>query len=217
MQVRRISHATFTSPDIPRMVDYYTGVLGLQPAGSEGGRIFLATKQGLLAVALEPGEAARCTRVAFQVAPGTDLDAVRAELAQDGIAAGTQTDAVPGGGSRLVFDDPKGTAIEVFTELGPLDKSPQQSAMNVLKLGHLAFNVLDVKAITDFYSRHLGFRMSDIRGEVFVFLRCGPDHHTINFTLSHTNTIKLHHFAFELKDFRNCSARATTSGGTTSG
>lgn len=201
MQVRRISHVTFTTPDVARMTDYYTGVLGLQLAGSEGGRTFLATKQGLLAVALEPGEASRCTRVAFQVAPASDLGAIGANLAREGIAAGMQTDAVPGGGKRLVFDDPKGTAIEVFADLDPLQKSLQQSALSLMKLGHLAFNVLDVKSIMDFYIRHLGFRMSDIRGEVFAFLRCGPDHHTINFTLSHNNTVKLHHFAFELQDF----------------
>ena len=32
-----------------------------------------------------------------------------------------------------------------------------------------------------FYTDVLGFRVSDWRDETFAFLRCGPDHHTVNF------------------------------------
>lgn len=201
MQVKRISHATFTTPDIERQVDYYTNVLGLQIAARESGRVFLATKQGLLAVVLEPGEAAHCTKVAFQVAPDSDLAALRADLAADGIAGELHTDAVPGGGQRLVFEDPKRTEIEIFSQLDPREKGHTQSNIDILKLGHLAFGVTDVKGLADWYVRNLGFRVSDWRADVFVFLRCGTDHHTINFALNHKNIIKLHHFAFELKDW----------------
>lgn len=201
MQVKRISHAAFVTPDVERMVEYYTTVLGLQSVSRENGRAFLATKSGLLAVVLEHGDAASCKAVAFQVAPDTDLDALRRALAADGVASDLRSDAAPGIGRSLVFDDPKGTRMEVFARSELLPEDPVQTTLTPLKLGHLAFNVLDVKAITDFYVRHLGFRVSDWRGDVFVFLRCGPDHHTINFTLSHSNTVKLHHVAFELKDW----------------
>src|SRR2546421_3643990 len=41
--------------------------------------------------------------------------------------------------------------------------------------GHLAFCVSDPKAFADFYTRVLGFRLSDWIEDWFVFLRCGPD------------------------------------------
>ena len=201
MNVKRIGHATFTTPDLDRMTDYYTAILGLNVAAREPGRVFLATKTGLLAVALEQGEVSACQGVAFQTAPGTDLDELRHGLASDGIAAELQTDPAPGIARQLVFDDPKHTRMEVFAAADLLPENPVQTTLTPLKLGHLAFNVLDVRAITDWYVRHLGFRVSDWRGEVFVFLRCGPDHHTINFTRSHSDTVKLHHVAFELKDW----------------
>ena len=40
--------------------------------------------------------------------------------------------------------------------------------------------VTDVKHVTKFYCDVLGFRVSDWMGDFFSFLRCGPDHHTIN-------------------------------------
>jgi len=51
----------------------------------------------------------------------------------------------------------------------------------------------------DFTKRVLGFRVSDWIEDVFVFMRCNPDHHVVNFVRGkHTN---LHHFAFQLRDF----------------
>ena len=39
---------------------------------------------------------------------------------------------------------------------------------------------VDVKKASDFYCDVLGFRVSDWMADFFVFLRCSPDHHTIN-------------------------------------
>ncbi len=49
---RRIGHATFETPDLDRMVDYYTEILGLVLAEREKDRAFLATQVGLLAIQL---------------------------------------------------------------------------------------------------------------------------------------------------------------------
>ena len=67
------------------------------------------------------------------------------------------------------------------------------------KLGHVAFHVADVKHITNFYCDVLGFRVSDWMGDFFSFLRCGPDHHTIN--LMETGSNRHFHTAFELRDW----------------
>ena len=51
----------------------------------------------------------------------------------------------------------------------------------------------------DFFVDLLGFRVSDWIEDFFVFLRCGPDHHTVNFVTGKSR--KMHHMAFELKDW----------------
>ena len=45
----------------------------------------------------------------------------------------------------------------------------------------------------------LGFRVSDWVEDFFSFLRCGPDHHTVNFLTG--KKTQMHHIAFEVKDF----------------
>src|SRR5436190_979194 len=110
INVRRISHATFETPDLDRQIDYFTEIAGLALAQRENGRAFLATK-----------------------------------------------------------------------------------------LGDLAFVVPEPKEYADFYVRVLGFRVSDWIGDWFVFMRCGPDHHTVNFVRG--KRTQMHHIAFELKDW----------------
>src|SRR5262245_37963406 len=68
--VRRLGHATLTTPDIGRQVAYYTEVVSHTLVAREASRAVLASKQGLEAIALEPGPANALSRLAFQVAPG---------------------------------------------------------------------------------------------------------------------------------------------------
>jgi catechol 2,3-dioxygenase-like lactoylglutathione lyase family enzyme len=53
--------------------------------------------------------------------------------------------------------------------------------------------------MTKFYCDVLGFRESDWMADFFSFLRCGPDHHTIN--LMETGSNRHFHTAFELRDW----------------
>ena len=66
---RRIGHATFETPDLPRLVDYYTEVMGLVLAERDKDRAFLATKIGQLAIQINKGDVERCTTLSFEVAP----------------------------------------------------------------------------------------------------------------------------------------------------
>ena len=67
-----------------------------------------------------------------------------------------------------------------------------------LKFGHIAARHPDVQTVTCFYTDVLGFKVSDWMGDRFSFLRCGADHHTVNFV--RYEEAKLHHIAFEVKD-----------------
>jgi len=106
---------------------------------------------------------------------------------------------MPGIGNVLAFEDPNRTTIELFTEWSYLGSHHQVFGAGPLKLGHVARFVENPKAMADFYCRVLGFRVSDWIEDYFVFLRCNPDHHTVNFI--HGSKIKMHHIAFEMKDF----------------
>jgi catechol 2,3-dioxygenase-like lactoylglutathione lyase family enzyme len=122
IQVKRMSHATFETPDLERQIDYFTQVVGLQEAGRENGTAFLATKVGDIVVRVEKGSEARCARIAFQVDPASDLADIRKGLEAEGIKPKASTDATPGVPRMVSFEDPKGTVLEVFAEQTPIAK-----------------------------------------------------------------------------------------------
>ncbi len=199
IEVRRLGHATLTTPDLGRQIAYYTEVVGLTLVERGAERAFLATGQGLEAIALEPGAPNALSRLAFQVAPGSDLGAVARELTKHGIASERRQGISPGVAEAVVFKDPKGTVIEVFADYRFAKEDRGLTGIMPIKLGHVAYRANDVQRVVKFYTDVLGFRVSDWRDDTFAFLRCGPDHHTVNFVLDEVP--QLHHIAFEVKDW----------------
>jgi catechol 2,3-dioxygenase-like lactoylglutathione lyase family enzyme len=204
INVKRISHATFDTPDLDRQIAYFTQIAGLVLAERENGRAFLATKVGDLAVQLEKGDQARCTSIGFQVAPGTEFDDIRRGLEAEGVRCQPRNDGSPGVPKMMTFEDPKGTVIEVFATQKPIGRNQPVTGVGPLKLGHLAFCVSEPKDFVEFYGRVLGFRLSDWIQDWFAFMRCGPDHHTVNFVRG--KRTQMHHIAFELKDWAQIQA-----------
>src|SRR6185295_15698863 len=196
--IRRIAHAGFETPDLERLTDYYVNVIGFQVTSKEKDAVYLASVLDH-SVVLRKGSAARCARIAFQIAPGDDLDAFEKQLSGHGLKTARKRDPEPGIPEIVSFEDPKGTVLEVFREAAPAKTSPVTKGIAPFKLGHVAFNVVDVKKITSFYCDVLGFRVSDWFADFFSFLRCGPDHHTIN--LLDSKQVRMNHIAFELRDW----------------
>ncbi len=199
IQVRRLGHATFETPDLDKAIGHYTQVGGLVVAAREKDRAFLATQLGQLAIELIKGPAAQCVRLSFEVAPDSDFGELGRALSAHGVKSDPRNDALPGVGRMLSLHDPKGTAIDLFSEWKTVPVEQPSSGVPSLKLGHLAFVVPDPKPIAKFYQEVLGFRMSDWIEDFFVFLRCNADHHVINFIQG--TKVTMHHMAFELQDF----------------
>jgi catechol 2,3-dioxygenase-like lactoylglutathione lyase family enzyme len=145
IQVKRLGHATFNSPDLERMVDYWTG-----------------------------SSASRwCTRK--KIAPSSPPSTAR-----------KQSRWKPG---------------RVRSWCGRRFRSRHdtiEQGVMPLKFGHLAYRCKDPVKVTSFYTDVLGFRVSDWMGDRFSFLRCGRDHHSVNF--ARYDEERLHHIAFEVAD-----------------
>jgi catechol 2,3-dioxygenase-like lactoylglutathione lyase family enzyme len=198
IKVGRISHATFQTPDLSRAIDYFTQVIGLAVVESDTETAYLATKTGLLAIALERGAAARCRALTFELGGNQDIDAVRRHLSDHDLAYAERRDAAPGIAHAISFRDPNETTIELFSGIGYVDARRDVLGIGALKLGHVAFFTRDPRALVEFYQRLLGFRVSDWIADFFVFMRCNADHHTVNFVRG--DIVGMHHIAFELED-----------------
>jgi catechol 2,3-dioxygenase-like lactoylglutathione lyase family enzyme len=199
IRVRKIAHAGYEVPDVEQQTDYYTNILGMTLVGKEKDATFLANTIDHHSVVLRKGPQAQCMRVAFQIGEGDDLDAFEKQVQGHGIKTQRKKDPQPSISELVTFDDPKGTAIEVFKRADFSHQKFQANGIVPHKLGHVAFHVTDVKRTTKFYCDVLGFRESDWMADFFSFLRCGPDHHSIN--LVETGSNRHFHTAFELRDW----------------
>ena len=199
IRVRKIAHASYEMPDLDKQAEYYTDILGLTLTAKDKDAVYLANTVDHHSVVLRKGDAAQCTRVGFQIGPNDDLNEFENQVKSHGVKTQRKKDPEPTIADMLTFEDPKGTQIEVFKR--PEFSGQRFTAKGVVphKLGHVAFHCADVKAVARFYIDVLGFRESDWMADFFVFLRCGPDHHTIN--LMGTGSNRHFHTAFEVRDW----------------
>jgi catechol 2,3-dioxygenase-like lactoylglutathione lyase family enzyme len=199
IRIRKIAHGSYEVPDPQQQAEYYTDILGLTLIAKDGNTIYLANTIDHHSIVLYRGAAPRCVRIGFQIGPDDDLDAFERQTAAHGIKTTRKSDAAPTISDMLTFEDLKGTLIEVFTRPEPRPTDFQRNGIVPNKLGHIAFHVTDAEAATKFYCDILGFRVSDWIADFFSFLRCGTDHHTINFLK--TGSERHFHTAFELRDW----------------
>jgi catechol 2,3-dioxygenase-like lactoylglutathione lyase family enzyme len=199
IRVHKIAHATYEMPDVQKQIEYYTDILGLTLVAKEKSAAYLASTVDHHSVVLKKGTQAQCLRIGFQIAPEDDLGAFEKQVKAHGIKTTRKKDPEPTISEMVTFEDPKGTVMEVFKRAEFAEQRFPTKGIVPHKLGHVAFHVTDVKNVTNFYCDVLGFRVSDWMGEFFSFLRCGPDHHTIN--LMETGSNRHFHTAFEVRDW----------------
>jgi catechol 2,3-dioxygenase-like lactoylglutathione lyase family enzyme len=199
IRVRKIAHASYETPDVEQEIEYYTEIIGLTLVERDSEAAYLASTLDHHSVVLRRGATAQCVRIGFELGVDDDLDAFERQVAAHGIKTERKRDAEPTISDMVTFPDPKGTIMEVFKRAAFSGQRYQNKGIVPHKLGHVAFHVTDVKHVTKFYCDVLGFRESDWMADFFSFLRCGPDHHTIN--LMETGTNRHFHTAFELRDW----------------
>jgi catechol-2,3-dioxygenase len=184
---------------VQAQTDYYTEILGLTLTGKDTNGVYLASTIDHHSVVLRQGSQAQCTRVGFQLGVDDDLDAFERQVEGHGIKTQRKRDPDPTISDMVTFEDPKGTILEVFKRAEFSGQRYPNKGIVPHKLGHVAFHVTDAKHISKFYCDVLGFRESDWMADFFSFLRCGPDHHTVNFMQTGSN--RHFHTAFELRDW----------------
>src|SRR2546430_3137710 len=107
IKVKRLGHATLSTPDIEGQPDYYSRILGLSVVERSKDRVFLSSKQGLEAIELVRGEPGGLKRLSFQIAPDSDLGDVAKELQRMGFKTDRRKDVSPGIAEAVTFEDPK--------------------------------------------------------------------------------------------------------------
>jgi 2,3-dihydroxybiphenyl 1,2-dioxygenase len=191
---------------------FATRVLGLMP-GEAAGRYRLDDLAWRVAV--EAGEADDLAYIGFEVAGAAELEAVRAALAEGGVAVGNgdpELVAERGVLGMITCQDPDGLPVEVFYGPTLRTETPFVSPAGVSGfvtgdqgLGHVVLSTKDMTAARRFYQELLGFRLSDIirmrMGPQFSFdmefFHCNPRHHTLAL-MPIPAPKRLHHFMIQV-------------------
>ncbi len=200
MQIAKLGYAGFNTPDVEAMLAYYTNVIGLTlvERGSDG-TAYLRSVLDHHTIVLYPAKEQGLRHIGLQLGGGQTLQDAATQLRAQGIAVETQSDVQPGIAEQLQFADPEGTALHLYSSMEQVHTAFPQTGIVPEKLGHIALGVSDVQSIADFYQNVLGFRVSDWIEDFFVFMRCSPDHHSMNFVRSKHQ--KMNHIAFQLQDW----------------
>jgi catechol 2,3-dioxygenase-like lactoylglutathione lyase family enzyme len=191
-----LNHVAFNVPDVMQHVSYYESVLGLHVVDQTDTGVFLGARSGSDAVLLSRSNTPQLTGLAFYGDFGDGHDALVQRLRAKGLQPELKSDPHPGIPSSVTFKDLNGLEVELL-EKQRLNAPQVPQGVAPLRVGHCALVVPDVQATCAFYEEVLGFRVSDWIGDYFVFMRCGPEHHTVNFIRGDRK--RMHHFAFEMQ------------------
>jgi catechol-2,3-dioxygenase len=200
VRVVKLGFVGFATRDMSRLVSYYTDALQFVAIERTPKSTYLTTGAEHHCVSIVEGEPKARTHLGFEI-DGT-LDEAHGRLRGAGVDVEYRTEPEPGISASLVITEPGGTPLHLYERQRPSGEAPIPG-VRPTKLGHVASLVKDLADIQPFYEDVLGFRWSDTVGDFFTFLRCGPDHHTVNFRArpdAEGRYEGMHHIAYEMRD-----------------
>jgi len=196
-RVSKLGYVEFTTPDVQRLVHYYTKVLDFELVDEAPDGAFLTTGFDHHSVVITRGDTQARSAVGYEIW-GSTRDACR-RLRAAGYDVERRGDIGPGTPDVLVLVEPStGVPLHLY-ESQELSGAQGYTPLRPTKLGHVAAFTPELAAIQKFYEELLGFKWSDTIGDFFVFLRCNADHHAANFLASHKYD-GMHHIAYEMRD-----------------
>ena len=198
LKILRIGFLGLNCTSHTKTRDYYTNVMGLPVVADTGRETYLGCGFGSHALSLHDAEQAGFRHLGLQIAGNGPLDDALASLRADGVEAAIKPCSLHGVGDAIEIVDPDGNRLFLYRDEATSASHFPVQGIAPQKLGHVAFWVGDAKRSERFYADTLGFRTSDWIENVFVFMRCNTDHHTVNFLSSPRPG--LFHLAFELRD-----------------
>jgi catechol 2,3-dioxygenase-like lactoylglutathione lyase family enzyme len=182
------SYLALRVPDVAVASAFYTRVVGLRVHEElDGGAARLGWGAGHHVLDLLPGERG-LEHVAFEVAVPGLLDALAGALG----AQLTAFDGVRGFETR----DPDGNRVRFHDVIDRAGEQLGDGARRPVRYQHVTLGTANLPAMLDFYVGNAGFRLSDMMGDEFGWMRSSADHHTLAAVASGVQG--LDHFSFDV-------------------
>jgi catechol-2,3-dioxygenase len=207
VNVKHVSHIALRVQNVEQQTQFYTHMVGLGETERDGaGHVYLRCNANHHAVILIPSSERGIDHYALDVGSPAELESAATALTRAGISYDMGKPGELGQGPSLRLRDPDGYVVEIIGGITQVSPNYGPRAVQPRKLGHVTLTVDDCKRTAEFYSEVLGFRISDWVEDIFLWMRCNPDHHGLAF--AKTGYVRMHHFAFEVVDFSYLARQA---------
>src|SRR6185437_14349378 len=156
VRVSKLGYVGFETPDLDRMIEYYTKILDFSLVDRSAQGAFLTTSFDHHSVVLTKGETKGRSTVGYEISE--PLDDAQRRLRDAGYQVQRRSDIAPGTPDVLVLEEP-GTGVPLHL-LTAQDPSGVQgyTPLRPTKLGHVAAFVSELGSMQKFYQELLGFK-----------------------------------------------------------
>jgi extradiol dioxygenase len=210
MKILSLGYVGIRSPRALEWERFGPEILGASVAEKDGtGTVRLRVDERAWRIAAHPADRDELGYVGWEFGGPTELEGALAELRRAGIPAerGSATECAARGVEGLVgFGDPWGNRHELFFGARSLESfRPTRDisgfVTGALGLGHVVLVVPDLRGAVEFFTRVMGFRLSDFIDVPFplAFFHCNPRHHSLA-VAEMPGAVGLHHLMLEVGD-----------------
>jgi extradiol dioxygenase len=212
MSITRLGYLGVQTPDPNAWESFGTDVLGLAvTAKGDDGTLYFRADERLYRLAVHPGTESRIRYAGWEVADEEQLAAMVRRLEDTGAewVQGSREECAQRKVESFVrLTDPAGIPHEIFygavvTYEPFVPGRPMNGFVTGAQgLGHVVFIVPDARTAHEFYSKVLGFQLTDVVDTAFhtpaYFYRCNTRHHSVA-VLEVPGMAGLHHLMLELE------------------
>jgi len=205
--ITHLRHVDLAVPDYDKQVGFYTDLWKLTPVADDTGITFLAAEGSpeQYVVRLRKDTEKRLDLISFGAVDAAAVDTLAAQLGSAGVQLVTEPGKLqtPGAGYGFRFFDVDGRTVEISSDVAVRQHRRIEERESVpVKLSHVVINSANPQQTRAFYEKHLAFSLSDTithpdMGEVFYFMRCSPQHHSL--AISQAPHTSLNHVSFEMR------------------
>jgi biphenyl-2,3-diol 1,2-dioxygenase len=218
MSVASLGYVGFEVSDLKAWDSFMTGFLGLMPGRSNGASARYRMDERAFRIHLDQGKADDISFIGLEVETWDGMKALRQRLDSEGVKYAPASDnlkAERGVRDLVVLTDPAGLQVEIYVGATALTNLPFTSPAGVSGfltgdqgLGHVVLATDRIDEVRDFYTRLLGFKLSDTIGMaispdftlLLEFFHCNPRHHTLALAPMPAPK-RLNHFMVEMAAF----------------
>lgn len=215
MSVASLGYIGIEASDLKAWDDYMTGFLGLMRGRSNGASARYRMDERAFRFQIDLGKSDDISFIGLEVETWEGMRALREQLDQEGVKYAPASDnlkAERGVRDLIVLTDPAGLQVEIYVGATALTSAPFNSPVGVSGFlageqgaGHVVLASDKMDEVRDFYTRLLGFKLSDTIGMaispeftlLLEFYHCNPRHHTLALAPM-PSPKRLHHFMVEM-------------------